>query len=390
MTAARRDHARRLAAVDGLRAVAALSVLAYHAWLYTKTDPNASHTDGLVDSVVHELRLGLVLFFVLTGFLLFQPWLRSVLDREPAPRLGGYLLRRGARILPAYYLALVGSVVLLWGHDAVPGVRMPDDSADLWLFAVFGQNFTESTLLRLNPPMWTLAVEMTFYLALPVLGWLALRLRRHGRAGQLVVPVAFGLMGLAYNWHFAHQEVVVEPVSKILPAVAPYFALGMIAAVLSHGRAPGRRAVIALIGLGVAAVVADGAWATWHAQAGSHAVELKIWRDDLAAVGFAAIVVAAAQARSPLRLLSAAPLAWIGRISYGIYLWHVPLMLWLRIEGLLPSSPLLALIAVLGPAILVAATSFHFVERPFQERARRATRRNDGVARRGSPAAARV
>ena len=310
---------------------------------------------------------------------------------RPAPRLGGYLLRRGARILPAYYLALIGSVVLLWGHDAVPGVRMPDDNADLWLFAVFGQNFTESTLLRLNPPMWTLAVEMSFYLALPLLGWLALRLRRHGRAGQLVVPVAFGLLGLAYNWHFAHQGVVAQPVSKILPAVAPYFALGMIAAVLSHGRAPGRRAVIALLGLGAAAVVADGAWAAWHAQGGSHALELRIWRDDLAAAGFAAIIVAAAQARSPLRLLSAAPMAWIGRISYGIYLWHVPLLLWLRIEGLLPSSPALALVAVLGPTMLVAAASFHFVERPFQERARRATRRNDGVARgRGATAPARA
>ncbi len=388
MTATRRDHERRLAAVDGLRAVAAISVLAYHAWLYTQVRPSASHGGGLGDSIVHELRLGLVLFFVLTGFLLFQPWLRSVLDREPAPRLSGYALRRGARILPAYYAALLGSLVLLWGHDAVPGVRLPDDPGDVWLFFVFGQNFTESTLLRLNPPMWTLAVEMTFYLALPLLGWLALRLRRHGRAGQLVVPVAFGVLGLVYNWKAAAVGDVPESVSKLLPAVAPYFALGMIGAVLSHGRAPGRRAVAGLLLLGSAAVVADGAWAAWHAQGGSHAVELKIWRDDLAAAGFAAIIVAASQARRPLALLSARPIAWLGRISYGIYLWHVPMLLWLRIEGLLPSSPWLALAAVTGPTLLMAAASFYWIERPLQERARRATRRSDGTARRGAPAPA--
>lgn len=390
MTAARRDHARRLAAVDGLRAVAALSVLAYHAWLYTKTQPTASHAGGLGDSLVHELRLGLVLFFVLTGFLLFQPWLRSVLEREPAPRLGGYALRRGARILPAYYVALLGSLLLLWGHDAVPGVRLPDDSGDLWLFFVFGQNFTESTLLRLNPPMWTLAVEMSFYVALPLLGWLALRLRRSGRTGQLVVPVAFGALGIAYNWYASTQGDVPESVSKVLPAVAPYFALGMIAAVLSHGRAPGRRAVAALLALGAAAVVADGTWAALHAQAGSHAVELKIWRDDLAAAGFAAIIVAAAQARRPLALLSAAPVAWLGRISYGIYLWHVPMLLWLRVNGWLPSDPALALAVVTGPTLLAAAASFYWVERPLQERARRATRSNDRVAGRAAPAPARA
>ena len=69
------DH--RSAAIDGLRAIAALSVLAFHAWLYSLPTARAGVRDTLGDQIVHEFRLGLVLFFVLSGFLLFRPWVRA-------------------------------------------------------------------------------------------------------------------------------------------------------------------------------------------------------------------------------------------------------------------------------------------------------------------------
>src|SRR3954452_11087302 len=180
-------RAQRAAAIDGLRAIAALTVVAYHAWLYTLPRITAAHRETLGDQVIHEFRLGLVLFFVLSGFLLYQPWVRSALTGVPAPRLGAYLLRRAARIVPAYYLAVAGSIALLWSVKGAPGVRFPP-TGDLWTFALFAQNFSDATVLELDPPLWTLGVEASYYLALPALGWLALRLRHSGRAGQLVVP----------------------------------------------------------------------------------------------------------------------------------------------------------------------------------------------------------
>ncbi len=84
---------------------------------------------------------------------------------------------------------MAGSIALLWSIKGAPGVRFPPTS-DLWLFGVFGQNLTDATALKLNPPLWTLAVEVSYYLVLPALGWLALRLRGAGRTGQLAVPVA--------------------------------------------------------------------------------------------------------------------------------------------------------------------------------------------------------
>lgn len=368
------DRARRLGGIDGLRAVAALSVLVYHAWLYSLPVVSAGSADGLLEDLIHELRLGLVLFFVLSGFLLFAPWVRSVLDDRPGPDVRHYAMRRAARILPAYWLALVGSVVLLYPIDGTPGVRLPP-AEDLWLFAVFGQNFKESTLLKLDPPMWTLAVEVAFYLALPLLGLLALRLRHRGRAALCVVPVLFGLLGLTWNWVLADERHLnLSLLSKQLPAMAPYFALGMLAAVLVHGRSLSRRVVVPVALAGVLAVVVN-AWL--HIEAsydGSSALWLRIWRDDLAAAGFAAIMAVVATAAVPVRALAARPLAWVGQVSYGIYLWHVPLLVLLRWAGLLPSGWLAATAVVLGPTLLVAAASWRWVERPAQEAARRRTR----------------
>ncbi len=379
------DSARRAAGIDGLRAVAALSVLVYHAWLYTLPTVDAGATRSGLDYALHELRLGLVLFFVLSGFLLYGPWVRSALESSPAPRIGAYLTRRAARIVPAYYLAVLGSIALLWPIGDSPGVRLPP-AQDLWLFAVFGQNLREATLLRLDPPMWTLAVEVAFYLTLPVLGWLALRLRRRGgRAAQCIVPLAFAGIGLTWNFVLADEyQLNLALLNKQLPAMAPYFAMGMLAAVLIHGRSPSRWVVRAALLLGSVAVLTDALLAIDEASRGSSALWLRIWRDDLAAVGFAAILAVVATAQMPLRVLGHRWLAGVGRISYGMYLWHVPLLLVLRANGLLPLGWLSATLVVLPPTLLVAAASWRWIERPAQDLARRrthsATRAPGGLA----------
>lgn len=366
MRAAPAVQRERLRGIDGLRAVAALSVLAYHAWLYTLPRVSAGARDSTGDYIWHELRLGLVLFFVLSGFLLFGPWVAASRGDRPAPSWRAFGIRRAARILPAYWIAIAASVALLWRHDDVPGVRLPD-AGDLWVFAVFGQNFSESTLLKLNPPTWTLAVEAMFYIVLPLLGALALRLRR---AGPLVVSAAFLVAGVLYNKAISDERDLPLTVTKILPAFTPYFALGMAAAVAVHKRVIGGRAVWALLALGTALVVGDGLWAADEATRGSHDLKLRIWRDLPAAAGFACWMVAVASATKPLRVLVTRPMVWLGTVSYGIYLWHVPVFLTLRAHDLLPSSPVLAIVVALPITLALAEASWRWVERPAQTRAR--------------------
>jgi peptidoglycan/LPS O-acetylase OafA/YrhL len=367
---------RRLAPIDGLRGIAALSVVAYHAWLYTLPRVSAGVRRDWTEYAMHELRLGLVLFFVLSGFLLFGPWARAGVQGGRAPSLRRYAERRVRRIVPAYYVAVAGSIALLWSLDRVPGVRLPDAS-NLWLFALFAQNFSENTLLTLDPPMWTLSVEATFYAALPLLGALALAagssrlLAGASRRRMALVPLAMIAAGVWWNWWIAGSQDLPTWVSKVLPAMLPYFALGMLAALAAHGRRLGSRATTSLVLGGAALVLLDAIWQAEGARSGSHELTLRVYRDLPAAVGFAVVMGAATSGAGFVpRVLGWRPLAAIGTVSYGLYLWHVPVMLWLRANDLLPLSALGGLLVALPISLALAAISWRFIEKPLLGKAR--------------------
>ena len=317
--------ARRNHAFDGLRGIAALSIFVFHAWLYSREQVRAAGAEGFADQAVHELRISLVLFFVLSGFLLFRPWVASRLApaKPGSPRLATYAMHRVGRIIPAYYLAIIGSALLLWPLAGEPGVRLPPIE-QLPLFFVFAQNQSAQTVMTLDPPMWTLAVEASFYALLPLLGWLALRAPAT-RAGQAIVPIALLAAGVTFNALLAQQDLPSILYSKSLPAMAPYFAAGMLAAVLIEARRPSRRLALALFAGGAALVLADALVHASLVSGSDMALRMRIVRDLPAAAGFAAIVAVAATFAP--RALSWRPLAFAGVISYGLYLWHVPLLL---------------------------------------------------------------
>lgn len=349
------ERDRRSASLDGLRGIAALTVFAFHGWLYTMPAPDASDRPTLADRAAHELRLGLVLFFVLSGFLVSRPWFAAALERRRAPDLRRYVRARAARIGPAYYLALVGSIALLWGLAGTPGVRLPP-ARELPLFFVFGQNFSSASVMKLNPPTWTLVVELSFYALLPLLGWLALRLPARRRA-QALVPLGVLALGLLYNWAIAGRGLGMT-FSKTLPAMAPYFALGMLAAVVAHRRTIGPRLKHALVAGGCALILTDAAL-----KAGDPQPYFLILRDLPSAAGCALIVAAFATATAPSRVVGGRLLAGLGRISYGFYLWHVPVLVFLRGHGLLPLDPLLGPAVALAPTLAISVLSWIAIER---------------------------
>jgi peptidoglycan/LPS O-acetylase OafA/YrhL len=362
------ERTRRAAGLDGLRALAALSVLCFHVWLYGFKDPSAVTRSSALDRVVFEMRLGLVFFFVLSGYLLYRAFARAALTGDGRVDVRRYARRRVARIVPAYWVATVGAVALLWGARGMPGVRLPAAS-DLPLFAVFGQNYSLDTIMRLNPVTWTLCVEAVFYVLLPVLGVLAWRLGPRARGRQAVLVGALIPLGLGWNL-LVHDQGWNIIASKALPAYLPYFAFGMLLALWAEWRR--ERGGAQLSGRGTAALVIAGfaivfADAYWHATAAPRSVNtwLVVLADIPAGLGFALVVGAAVVGRGPAtRWMSVRPLAWVGLVSYGVYMWHVPLILFVRRLDLLPGAYVPRLLFMLVPVLLVAAASWYLVERP--------------------------
>ena len=256
-----------MASIDGLRGLAALTVFTFHGWLYTMPKPAASNRSNVGDYIAHELRLGLVLFFVLSGFLLSRPWFAAALEERRPPDLRRYLRARIARIAPAYYAALIGSIGLLWGLNGTPGLRLPP-AGELPLFFVFAQNTSPASVMKLNPPMWSLAVEVSFYALLPVIGRLAVRLPPRRRM-QALIPLALLALGIAWNWWLAGRGLGMT-FSKTLLAMLPYFAAGILAALVLHGRTPRPAIRGAMIATGLGLVICDAAWKAYIPAADMH------------------------------------------------------------------------------------------------------------------------
>ena len=363
----------RMGGLDGLRGTAAVAILILHVWLYT--GPHAK--ESVVASAIHELRLAVPLFFVLSGFLLYRPWARAGLGARCAPDVGAYALRRAARVLPGYYLALAGTIVLL-ASVSDPRLASPVDVAPVCAFV---QSFFWESSGPINTPMWTLAVEVAFYVVLPGVGWLALR-QRSDLVGQLVPPLVLLGIGVAYNAVIAYQPPSAAATLS-LAAMLPYFASGMLAAVLIEAGLMRPGIVLPLFAWGMLLVIGDG---VWH-ELGEGTAH-RILRDLPAGLGFAAVVAAVAAARRPIPLLDSAPARGLGTLSYGLYLWHMPLIIWLKANGLLPESTALALPVVLPLALAMAAVSWMAVERPAvawaQRRSEPNKRRRTAVSREGA------
>jgi peptidoglycan/LPS O-acetylase OafA/YrhL len=355
----------RLGALDGLRGLAALGVLVLHVWMFSYGDSHRPPKDFL-DLTIGELRLGVQLFFVLSGFLIFRPFVAAALDgARRGPSLTRYAIRRAARILPGYWLALVGSFFLLRHLDH----RTQIDLGQVPIFLLFAQNHFEETIKHLDPPMWTLGIEMSFYATLPIVGLLAMRLGPHrGRLVALTLTVvAAGLIStvLAYTHHWPQTLS-----TSLLPHLAE-FGAGMTVAVLLHRRTLRATPAAAIAAAGIVLIVANS-W--WHAT-GAGSVDTRHLVGDAPGVAGIALVVATLVA-GPWRvvLLSRGPAKWLGTISYGVYLFHFPVIVGLRMTGHWPQDSLTReLLAVLAITLPAATLSWFLVERPAIRWAQRRT-----------------
>ena len=186
-----------------------------------------------------RLEVGVAVFFVISGFVLYRPFVAARLDGRPLPLVGRFAGRRALRIVPAYWLALTVSALVLGlaGVFSVSGILT---------FYGFGQIYSQSTLPGGLVQAWTLCVEVTFYAFLPLWAW-GLRVRAPTERDAILRREAVALGALfvaslgwkaAFAWSGSPGNVVGSPWLHSLPAYLDQFALGMGLAVLTLGDRP--------------------------------------------------------------------------------------------------------------------------------------------------------
>jgi peptidoglycan/LPS O-acetylase OafA/YrhL len=207
-------------ALDSLRAVAAIAVLATHAAFWA-----GAYARPVWGTPLARLDVGVAVFFVLSGFLLSRPWIARHRAGLPPPSTLHYLWKRALRLVPVYVVTVVAALTLL------PGNR--DAGAGTWVATLLlGNIYVDDQLPDGLTQMWSLSTEVAFYVVLPALMWLALaRVRRHGRdrlwlvaAGMALVNVVW-LMDLSVRWDGGGTMIRLW-----LPSYLVWFAVGIVLA----------------------------------------------------------------------------------------------------------------------------------------------------------------
>jgi peptidoglycan/LPS O-acetylase OafA/YrhL len=375
-----------LAALSGLRGFAAAWVVVFH-WfalagprlLYV---PHPLHPGAKLDvtSLLVTGWMGVHIFFALSAFLLSYPFIAAAMEQAPLPNLKQYFRRRLLRILPAYYFQIVVLLLLatmgLWRVGS-----SPSDVSAVLLHVFMLQGVSHHTAGAVNAVYWTLPVEIGYYILLPlfvialtVIGRLRLR---HG-----VYAIILCLLLVQVLRHFAFTDIADRDIHVKawrlgqLDTMADIFVAGTIASwayyVLRDHPVARSIASYLLIAMGFAgflilgAIIHRNVSAYWSGSVLMYATSL------IGALSASALVLGFAftsYSKHWTLGFGSAPMQWLGARSFGLYLWHDPVLKWthhglrdLGVQGDL-LWPLLLIGAPLG--LLAAELSYRLVELPF-------------------------
>jgi peptidoglycan/LPS O-acetylase OafA/YrhL len=365
-----------LPAVEGMRACAAMGVVFTHVAFQT------GHSTGAVGRLFGRFDLAVAVFFALSGFLLWRGHAAAARGLRSTPPTGHYLRSRLVRILPAYLVAVV--VILALVPDAKPDLTV-------WIANLtLTQIYVPLTLTAGLTQMWSLSVEVSFYLALPVIALLARRLPVRAR---MPVLAAVGLLSLAWTLIPFDLPFGVSAVSWP-PTFASWFVAGMLLAELTvtpvgwPHRLARRRIVMFVIALTAYLISASplaGPEGLTHGASQQFVVKIAMGA-VLAGALLAPLVLDTPD--TPHRILGNTYMVTLGRWSYGLFIWHLA-ALWMvfpiigefAFNGHMPV--VLVLTVVIGFAI--AAVSYSLIESPCRVALRRWEYRRSSPSKHAPP-----
>jgi peptidoglycan/LPS O-acetylase OafA/YrhL len=393
----------RIVGLDGVRGLLCLSIAITHVTgYYSKHTADAWKTNVFGFSLVY--------FFVLSGFLLFLPYVRNVVaERSSArmPNVRDYAVHRFARIMPAYLVIfLIVNFVLqlsyvdnaaLTPDDARTGVAMITAPGELLANLTLLQTYFPAYIQTGIGPSWSLTLEYAFYLCLPLLGIALFALRNRstrnpfllallaptillvvGLVGRALIPVVNHFAGttdfILLNW----GPNIAAVFTKSIFTNADNFAMGMFAAIvfvaIEQGAMPDRftRRIRMLSAAAILPVLvfsaAFFAIAVQFVTAGVGVV---------AALMILVVVVPLARGRKSrlATFLDVRPIRYVGEISLSAYLWHFPMLLLLGRLGWMAGDTLPGMlhniVLLLAVTILAATVTYYLIEKPAMNYAKR-------------------
>lgn len=385
--------ALRLPCGDGLRAVAAVIVFFTHIGFLTGATFNS-----WAGPLFARFDVGVSIFFALSGFLLARPYLAAILDDDPLPERAPFYERRLRRIFPAYWVALTATYV--WLRPASASLAK---GLDYPLHYLFLQIYPGGTLQKGISPAWTLAVEVTFYASLPFLALGALRLvrgvRSVSRRAVLLLGALAGLLVVSNVWRGVIYGAGLPTQAVLwLPGMIDQFAVGIalaLIAVWAERRDVARPVTVALgrhdllwwliaaalliFSSNQLGLVSGLRHTTWDRELARHAIYTSVGGLMLIPVAFGP------QDRGVVRwFLRSWPVRSLGVVSYGFFLWHVPLIEtaihltgqkvfldWSGGVGFFSPKVLRPTVLAFVLSVIAATGSWFLVERPLVRRRQR-------------------
>ncbi|GHO53448.1 acyltransferase [Ktedonobacter robiniae] len=368
----------QILALDGVRAIACLSVITYHINHLSDFSNIWRPYDtlgGILASIFYLGESGVILFFLLSGFLLFLPFAKVLLfENSSWPSISRFYLRRIFRIVPAYYLAL--SLMILFFH---PGLLHHSSWQEVLRLLTFRMEFSDSQ--QINGVFWTLAVEFQFYLLLPIICWILALLIRRGCTNWRMLKLIGCLLAIMVWGVFTryYYSVYLPGVSGaylkgIMLKLKPFiygeegkyfevFAVGMLLSVLyvytqntqltENWQANIRRFSWVAFTAGLLLLPVVSMYHFYHVRnldfsyanifnvsdSAIHSLEKTwiMWEALLYAVSYGLCIAALLFGSRKLQYPFEIPiLRWVGLISFSLYMWHLP-FIFIFLHYVLPS-----------------------------------------------------